>query len=113
MLENKFTLPNPELRATIYYLTEKEGGRKSPIFSGYRGQFHYDERDWDAAQEFIDTDWCVLGESIDCYLQTLSPQFHQQKFFVGKEFEIREGARIVGRGIITEILREDFRQKDE
>lgn len=108
-----FRLPKPELRATIHYLTEEEGGRRSPIFSGYRGQFYYDGRDWDAAQEFIGTNTALLGEITDCYLQTLSPQYHQHKFYIGKEFEIREGAKIVGRGIITEILREDFVALDE
>ncbi|MBF0578009.1 elongation factor Tu [Dysgonomonas sp. GY617] len=105
---NRFTNPIPELRANIYYLLEKEGGRKTSVRNGYRGQFHYDGKDWNACQAFIDKEICLLGETVDCYLTTASPQFHIQKFYVGKEFEVREGTRIVGIGIITEILRPDF-----
>lgn len=98
-----------EIRALIYYLTEKEGGRKSAIRTKYRGQFYYDGRDWDAQQFFIDSEWVELGQYVDCYIQTLSPEFHVGKFYIGKEFKIREGAKVVGVGIMTEILREDFK----
>ena len=109
-----FKLPNPELEADIYYLTEQEGGRKyqgvrkGAVVTGYRGQFHYDNHDWDAAQQFLDKEWCELGDTVKVLMQTLSPHFHYGKFFVGKEFEIREGARVVGRGKITRVLRPDF-----
>lgn len=105
---NRFMNPIPELRATIYYLSEAEGGRKTSVGNGYRGQFYYDGKDWDACQTFIDKEICLLEESVDCYLTTANPHFHTQKFYIGKEFEVREGAKIVGRGIITEILRDDF-----
>jgi len=54
MTENEnYKLKNPELEAEIYYLTTEEGGRNSYVVSGYRGQFHYNGKDWDAPQEFI------------------------------------------------------------
>lgn len=105
---NRFTTPIPEIRATIYYLTENEGGRKTSVSNGYRGQFYYDGRDWDACQTFIEQNSCLLGETVDCYLTMASPQYHLGKFYVGKEFEIREGAKIVGKGVITEILNKEF-----
>ncbi|MCJ1810444.1 MULTISPECIES: hypothetical protein [Flavobacterium] len=37
----------PHLEAEIYHFTEAEGGRKTPVASGYRGQFYYDDKDWD------------------------------------------------------------------
>ena len=104
----KFKLKNPELEAEIYYLTSEDGGRKTAVCSGYRGQFHYDGRDWDAPQEFIDKEICDLGESVRVYLQTIHPEFHVGKFFIGKEFEIREGARTVGKGRVMKIIRSDF-----
>ena len=88
-------LENPELEAEIYYLTKEEGGRESAIFSGYRGQFHYDEKDWDAVQEFIDKNICNVGETVKVYLQTLSPNNHLGKFFTGKKFEIREEKKLL------------------
>lgn len=103
----------PDLEAEIYYLTVEEGGRKTSVKSGYRGQFYYDGNDWDAQQEFINKQECKPGESVCVYLHTLSPQYHQEKFFVGKGFEIREGAKVVGRGNITNVIRSDFRKQDK
>jgi len=104
----EYKLPNPELEAEIYYLTSKEGGRKSAVRSGYRGQFHYDGKCFDAGQEFINKDICEPGETVKVFIQTLSPNNHIGKFFVGKEFEIREGITIVGKGNITMVIRSDF-----
>lgn len=105
-------LSNPELVAEIHYLTEAQGGRHTPVMTGYRGQFYYDGRNWDAPQEFIDKDSCELGGTVQVKLQTLSPHCHIGKFYIGKDFEIREGARIVGLGKITQILRKDFQYWD-
>jgi hypothetical protein len=105
-------LKYPELEAEIYYLTTEEGGRKGYVASGYRGQFYYNGKDWDAPQEFINKKECNLGETVKVFLQTTSPDFHIGQFSIGQEFEIREGAKIVGRGRITKILRPDFNYWD-
>lgn len=103
-----FQLARPELQADIYYLTEQEGGRKKPVASGYRGQFHYDGKDYDAAQQFLEKDWCHLGESVQVLIQTASPQIHAGQFYEGKAFEIREGAKVVGKGVVTKVLQPTF-----
>ena len=59
--EPTYKLLNPELEAEIYYLTSEEWGRRTPVHTGYRGQFHYDGGDWDAAQEFVDKEVCNPG----------------------------------------------------
>lgn len=107
-----YKLPKPELQADIYYLTEQEGGRKTSVASSYRGQFHYNGKDFDAMQQFIDKSWCQLGDIVQVFLQTASPEFHTGQFYVGKQFEIREGSKIVGKGTITKILRPDFNYWD-
>lgn len=109
---NKHILTEPQLEAEIYYLTEQEGGRKTAVSSGYRGQFHYNGKDWDAPQQFIDKEICNPGETVKVYLQTLSTDFHVGHFSIGKEFEIREGARTVAKGKITSIIRPDFNYWD-
>jgi hypothetical protein len=109
---NKYELREPQLEAEIYYLTEQEGGRKTAVNSGYRGQFYYNGKDWDAPQQFIDKEICNLGETVKVYLQTLSTDFHIGHFFIGQEFEIREGAKTVGKGKITRIIRPDFNYWD-
>jgi len=108
MTDDKFKLPNPELEGEIYYLTEQEGGRKGYVKSGYRGQFYYNGRDWDAPQEFKDKEICNPGEIVKVRLQTSSPDFHVGQFYVGQDFETREGVKTVGQGKITQILRPDF-----
>jgi len=109
---DKHTLRQPEIEAEIYYLTEKEGGRKTAVGNGYRGQFFYDGKDWDAPQQFIDKEICNPGEKVKVYLQTFSTDFHVGKFFIGQEFETREGGKTVGKGKITKILRPDFNYWD-
>ena len=105
-------LLSPELEAEIYYLTETEGGRKTSVANGYRGQFYYNGKDWDAQQQFIDKEICNPGETVKVYLQTSSTDFHVGQFYVGQEFKTREGGKTVGKGKITKILRHDFNYWD-
>jgi elongation factor Tu len=98
-------MPVPkDIEAEIYYLTPEEGGRSSPAFTGYRPQFYYDGRDWGASHIYPDVEVANPGETVRAYLGFLSPEEHLGKIKVGMEFEIREGARIVGKGVVTKIM---------
>jgi|SRR5437667_11873967 len=94
----------PDVEAEIRFLTPEEGGRRTPVRSGYRPQFYYDGHDWDAHQEYLDAEWVQPGETARTLLWFLSPEAHLGRVHVGMEFEVREGARVVGRGRITKIL---------
>lgn len=94
----------PDIEANIRFLTPEEGGRHTPARSGYRPQFYYDGHDWDARQEYPDVEWVHPGETARTLLWFLSPDAHLGRIRVGMEFEVREGARIVGRGRITKVL---------
>ena len=102
----------PELEAEIYYLSAEEGGRFGFVASNYRGQFYYDGIDYDAVQNLLGKEICNPGESTKVQLQTVSPPYHMGKFYLGKEFEIREGARTVGKGKITKVLKKEFEYWD-
>ena len=93
-----------DIEAMINYLSPEEGGRNTPVFSGYRGQFHYNDNDWDAPQIFPDAEQVKPGESVRAYLGFVSPKEHIGKVHVGMEFQVREGARVVGNGVVTKIL---------
>ncbi len=93
-----------DVEAEIFFLTIPEGGRKTPTASGYRGQFYYDGRDWDAIYEYQTSELVCPGQQVAVYIFLASPWNHVGKLFVGKEFLIREGARTVARGRITKIL---------
>jgi hypothetical protein len=113
MTVDNFKLTNPEIEAEIYYLTEAEGGRKTPVGNGYRGQLYYNEKDWDAPQQFLDKVWCNPGETVNVRLQTLSPEYHVGQVKEGMEIETREGSKTVGKGKIRKVLREDFKYWDQ
>jgi elongation factor Tu len=94
-----------DIEAEIYFLTTEEGGRMTPVFSGYRPQFYYDGHDWDAIQTYVGVVEPVqLGQTVTAQLSFLSPQYHVGKLYPGKEFLIREGSKVVGRGHVTKIL---------
>ena len=98
-------MPVPkDIEAEIRFLTTEEGGRSSPAFSGYRPQFYYDGRDWDAPHEYPDSYTVFPGETVRAFLGFLSPQEHIGKITVGMKFEIREGTRTVGTGVVTKII---------
>lgn len=94
----------PDIEAEIRFLTTEEGGRRTPARSGYRPQFYYDGQDWAAHQEYPDVEWVHPGETARTLLRFLSPDAHLGRIHVGMEFEVREGAQLVGRGRITKIL---------
>ena len=114
MRNKEFKLSHPHVKAEIYYLTTADGGRSTPVHTGYRGQFHFNGTDWDAAQQFIDTNTCEPGQTVQALIQFAS--LHEIiALFKGFKFEVREGAKTVGMGIIIEILDEgiqsDTREK--
>jgi len=93
-----------DIEAEITLLTTEEGGRQTPAFSGYRSQFYYDGHDWDAVQNYIGVTEVYPGQTVTAELAFLNPQCHVEKLFPGKEFLLREGQRVVGRGKVTKIL---------
>jgi len=94
---------DPHIKAEIYYLTPEEEGRSAAIHTGYRGQFHFNQTDWDARQEFIGKTSCQPGESVETLIQFAT--VHQLiPLFKGLKFEIREGIKIIGIGTVTEII---------
>lgn len=95
---------SPDAEGEVTYLSERAGGRKSAAFQEYRPQFHYDDQDWDAVQQYPDVDKVEPGETARVIFSFLSPEEHVDKLEPGKMFLIREGSRTVGYGKITRIL---------
>ena len=93
-----------DIEAEITYLTAEEGGRKKPAFPGYRPQFFYDGRDWDAIHVYPDVEFVMPGQTARAFLSFLSPECHVGRLYPGKEFLIREGRRTVAKGVVTAIL---------
>lgn len=88
----------------ISFLLPDHGGRSSPVRSGYRPQFFYDNHDWDAQHEYIDKEIVHPGETTRAYLTFLSPQEHLGKLKNGDHFLIREGNKNIAFGHVIEII---------
>lgn len=101
-------MENPDLIIQVKVLTESEGGRRTPFINGYRGQFYYNNSDWDATYGIIDKLEAKPGEEVELELITTSREIHFGKFEIGKEVKIREGSRIVAIGKVTKILNQKF-----
>src|SRR5438874_2276300 len=98
-----------EIEAEIRYLTAEEGGRRTSVSSGYRGQFFYGGDDYDGFQYFPDLPDGVMVEhgtpvrALIRFRQEMWDDVHSKKITVGMPFQIREGNRTVGRGIVTKM----------
>ena len=89
--------------AMITFLTPDRGGRHGPVRSGYRGEFVYEGKSWDAVQQYEKTEWVYPGETIKTYLWFVSPEAHKGNLYPGKTFDICETEQIIAQGTITAI----------
>ncbi len=97
-----------DIEAEIRFLTTEEGGRQSPVKSGYRPHhdFGLEVTQVDAAHIYADDEWVAPGDSVIAGLifPPISRRYLEGQLRQGLEFTVQEGARIVGRGRITEVL---------
>ena len=98
----------PDFIAALQYLTTEQGGRKTPAFTNYFPQlkFKFSEYQCGGQQKFIDKQVVNPGEHVTAEIALLSTEPFENKLNVGFEFDIKEGSKIVGTGIILQILNE-------
>ena len=93
--------PHTKFVGQVYVLTEKEGGRSKPFFSGYRPQFYFRTTDVTGVINLPDSvEMCRPGDNVDMNVELISPIACEK----GLRFAIREGGRTVGSGVVSEIL---------
>ena len=84
----------------VYVLTEKEGGRQKPFFSGYRPQFYFRTTDVTGSIKLPEgVDMCRPGDNVDMTVELITPIAIEK----GLRFAIREGGRTVGSGVVADI----------
>ena len=95
----------PDFIAELQYRTTEEGGRKTPVFTGYRPQvkFAFSEMQTSGIQTFIDKETVYPGDKVIAEIIVLSTSFFEGSVEVGTSFEFREGSRVIGNGVIIEI----------
>jgi translation elongation factor EF-Tu-like GTPase len=98
-----------EIEAEIRYLTTEEGGRRTGVATGYRGQFFYEGDDYDGLQYFPDLPdgaMVSLGEPVRAsvrFRREMWEDVHSKRITVGMPFQIREGSKTVGHGVVTRV----------
>jgi len=93
--------PHTKFVGRVYVLTEKEGGRKKPFFSGYRPQFYFRTTDVTGNIELpADVEMCRPGDNVDMTVELITPIACEN----GLRFAIREGGRTVGSGVVSSII---------
>jgi elongation factor Tu len=99
--------PHTQFEGEVYVLTEKEGGRKTPFFSGYKPQFYVRTTDVTGtissftADDGSAAEMVMPGDRIKMTVELISPIAIEQ----GMRFAIREGGRTIGAGVVSKILK--------
>ncbi len=94
--------PHTKFKGEVYVLTEKEGGRSKPFFTGYRPQFFFRTTDVTGAVQLPEgVEMVMPGDNI-----TMDVDLTPQPIAVEPQlrFAIREGGRTIGSGVVTEII---------
>ena len=99
--------PHTLFEAEVYILLEKEGGRKTPFFAGYRPQFYVRTTDVTGtikaytSDKGKDVEMVMPGDRIKVTVELIKPVAIEQQM----RFAIREGGRTVGSGVVSKILK--------
>ncbi|WP_026389262.1 elongation factor Tu [[Acholeplasma] multilocale] len=92
--------PHTKLRASVYALTQEEGGRHKPFFNKYRPQFYF--RTTDVTGEVTlpeGTDMVMPGDNVEIDIELIKPVAIEE----GTKFSIREGGRTIGAGTVISV----------
>lgn len=99
--------PHTQFEGAVYVLTEKEGGRKTPFFAGYRPQFYVRTTDVTGtikaftSDEGTDVEMVMPGDRIKVTVELINPVAIEE----GMRFAIREGGRTIGAGVVSKIVK--------
>ncbi|MEH2077335.1 MAG: elongation factor Tu [Nostoc sp.] len=99
--------PHTQFEGEVYVLTEKEGGRKTPFFAGYRPQFYVRTTDVTGtikaytSDEGKEVEMVMPGDRIKMTVELINAIAIEQ----GMRFAIREGGRTIGAGVVSKIIK--------
>lgn len=93
--------PHTKFKAGIYILTKEEGGRHTPIFSGYRPQFFFRTTDVTGTITLPEgVEMVMPGDNVTVTAELITPIAMEKQL----RFAIREGGRTVSAGVVSEII---------
>lgn len=90
----------------IYFLSIEEGGLSAPVESGFRPLFKLKggKELTSSDQQFIGKNKALPGETITSEVRIIWKDPFIGNLTEGTEFELREGATLIGIGTITQVL---------
>ncbi|MBE9603224.1 hypothetical protein IM797_28235, partial [Pedobacter sp. MC2016-24] len=100
--------------ASLQYKTMEEGGRKTPAKSGYRPTvvFPFSEMQTSGEQTFINRAFVMPGDSVDAEIRILAVDHFSGCLYEGLTFDFKEGDRLIGTGVIKQVINDKLRNKD-
>jgi elongation factor Tu len=92
--------PHNKFKGQIYCLSQAEGGRHSPFFTGYRPQFYFRTTDITGTVKLPEGKEMVMpGDNTEIFGELIHPIAMEK----GLRFAIREGGKTVASGQVIEI----------
>jgi elongation factor Tu len=94
------------IKARVYFLSPGEGGRATPIFSGYRPGFFFGPDSTLGNDGIIDLggrDQVCPGEECIVRIHFLHPEHVRKRLRPKESFRVQEGRRVIGRGTVLEV----------
>src|ERR1700741_3569320 len=93
--------PHTKFKSEVYVLKKEEGGRHTPFFTGYPPQFYFRTTDVTGVAKLPEgVEMVMPGDNVQMEIELIQPIAMDQ----GLRFEIREGGRPVGSGVVSEII---------
>jgi translation elongation factor EF-Tu-like GTPase len=98
--------PSPDVEAEFTLLIPEQGGRRSsPALSGYRPEHKVrDDYLTTGYRTYFGGDQVLRGQTVHWSIIFLSPEAYPHCLWVGREIDVQEGSRLVGRVRITKIF---------
>jgi translation elongation factor EF-Tu-like GTPase len=94
----------PDVEAEITLFSTEAGGRQTPAGSGYRpGHKVRDDYITTGAHQYVGRDELAPGETALGTITFITPEVYPHCLWVGREIDIQEGSRVIGRARITKI----------
>ena len=94
--------PHTSFKSEVYVLTNDEGGRHTPFFTGYKPQFYFRTTDITGEVNLPDgVEMVMPGDNIEMSVQLIHPIAMEE----GLRFAIREGGRTVASGVVATIVK--------
>jgi|1185.fasta_scaffold568121_2 translation elongation factor EF-Tu-like GTPase len=101
-----------DIEAKITFFTTEEGGRTTPVFSGYRPA-HLVNKDYltTGIHQYYDREKVGLGETVLGTIKFITSEAYTECLWVGKRISIQEASHIVGYAVVTKVFNETLLKK--